>query len=231
MARIRTIKPEFFTSEDITSLTPLARLFYVSLWCEADRDGRISWRPVTLKQRYLPADSVSIDALAGELISSGLVILYEIEGKTYAEIPSFKNHQVINNRESESILPARVKVASPRVKAEGRKGREGKEGKGRDSTEPQSASMLENSVIQIPLVDQTEHPITQSQIDEWSESFPAVDVIQQLRSMRQWCIAHPSRRKTSRGVSAFMVSWLTKEQDKGRSKGPDQHNSPFAGGM
>jgi hypothetical protein len=40
MARIRTIKPEFFTSEDIVSLTPLARLFYVSLWCEADREAR-----------------------------------------------------------------------------------------------------------------------------------------------------------------------------------------------
>lgn len=44
MARIRTIKPEFFTSEDIVSLSPLARLFYVSLWCEADREGRLDWR-------------------------------------------------------------------------------------------------------------------------------------------------------------------------------------------
>lgn len=133
MARIRTIKPEFFTSEDIVSLTPLARLFYVSLWCESDREGRLSWRPKTLKMRYLPGDNCDIDALAQELSDSGLIAIYEVDGKLYAEIPSFKNHQVINNRESESILPSRVEHASKRVKAEGRKegkGKEGTEGKG-----------------------------------------------------------------------------------------------------
>lgn len=130
MARIRTIKPEFFTSEDIVRLSPLSRLFYVSLWCEADREGRLSWRPGTLKMRYLPGDTCDIETLAKELICASLIVIYDVDGKTYAEIPSFKNHQVINNRESESIIPARVKVACTRVKAEGRK--EGKEGKGRE---------------------------------------------------------------------------------------------------
>ena len=46
MARIRTIKPEFFTSDDICALSPLARLLYVGLWCEADREGRLVWTPV-----------------------------------------------------------------------------------------------------------------------------------------------------------------------------------------
>lgn len=136
MARIRTIKPEFFTSEDIVSLSPLARLFYVGLWCEADREGRMAWKSKTLKMRYLPGDNCDVEALAQELTSSGLIELYEVEGKTYALIPSFKNHQVINNRESDSVLPekpARVGHASSRVKAEGRKeGREGKEREGKE---------------------------------------------------------------------------------------------------
>lgn len=127
MARIRTIKPEFFTSEDIVSLTPLARVFYIALWCEADREGRLDWKPGTLKMRYLPGDDCSIDALASELTASGLIVLYEVDGRLYAEIPSFKRHQVINNRESNSTRPARVDHASTRVKAEGRKGKEGKE--------------------------------------------------------------------------------------------------------
>ena len=42
MARIRTIKPDFFTSEDIVGLTPEARLLYIALWCEADREGRLA---------------------------------------------------------------------------------------------------------------------------------------------------------------------------------------------
>ena len=56
MARIRTIKPEFFTSEDIVSLSPLARLLYQATWCEADKEGRLQWKPGTFKLRYFPAD-------------------------------------------------------------------------------------------------------------------------------------------------------------------------------
>ena len=142
MARIRTIKPEFFTSEDIVSLTPLARLFYVALWCEADREGRLRWKTKTLKMRYLPDDECDIDALASELTEAGLVDLYEVDGKVYAEIPSFKDHQVINNRESESILPSRVDDASARVKAEGRKEGKGREGKGKERKEGESEAAL-----------------------------------------------------------------------------------------
>jgi len=52
VARIRTIKPEFFTSEDIVSLAPLTRLLYIALWCEADKEGRLAWKPLTFKLRY-----------------------------------------------------------------------------------------------------------------------------------------------------------------------------------
>jgi hypothetical protein len=127
MARIRTIKPEFFTSEDIFGLTPLARLFYVSLWCEADREGRLEWKVGTLKARYLPADNCDINALAQELIDMGLIVLYEVDGKKYAEIPTFVEHQIINNREAESKIPARVPHASD-TRESGREGKEGKEG-------------------------------------------------------------------------------------------------------
>lgn len=133
MARIRTIKPEFFTSEDIVCMSPLARLFYVSLWCEADREGRMEWKPVTFKMRYLPGDECDINSLAQELIARGLLVLYQAVDKQYAEIPTFSKHQVINNRESSSTIPPRDKNAkptrAPRVKAEG------KEGKGREGTE------------------------------------------------------------------------------------------------
>lgn len=137
MARIRTIKPEFFTDSKITSLTPLARVFYVSLWCEADREGRLKWDAVSLKYRYLPADPVDADDLADDLEGLGLIRFYEADGALYAFIPSFKRHQVINNRESESTLPVPLpehyvtrerRVPDASCGKEGRKGKEGKEG-------------------------------------------------------------------------------------------------------
>lgn len=116
MARIRTIKPEFFTSEDIVCMTPLARLFYVALWCEADREGRLEWKPLTFKMRYLPGDQCDVSQVAQELIERGLVILYKADGRQYAEIPTFTEHQVINNRESDSSIPPRTEDNTVQVR-------------------------------------------------------------------------------------------------------------------
>lgn len=104
MARIRTIKPEFFTSEDVVSMSPLARLLFIALWCEADREGRLEWKPRTFKMRYLPADDCSIDALCREITSAGLLVLYG-DG-AYGWIPTFGKHQHVNPREADSRLPA-----------------------------------------------------------------------------------------------------------------------------
>ncbi|WP_337054016.1 hypothetical protein [Pseudoxanthomonas sp. USHLN014] len=142
MARIRTIKPEFFTSEDIVSLSPFARLLYIGLWCEADREGRLSWKPRTFKMRYLPADDCDISALAGELLQSGLVVLY---GDGLAYIPSFTSHQHVNPREAKSELPEPKSDASSTRRARVTDGEStvsdtqvGKEGKGREGREDAS---------------------------------------------------------------------------------------------
>ena len=102
MARIRTIKPEFFTSEDIVSLSPLARLLYIAVWCEADKEGRLAWKPMTFKLRYFPGDNCDIQALCKELVDGGMVRLY---GEGLAYVPQFNKHQHVNPRESASILP------------------------------------------------------------------------------------------------------------------------------
>jgi len=132
MARIRTIKPEFFTSEDIVSLSPMARLLYIALWCEADREGRMSWKPKTFKMRYFPGDNCNIDELCAELIGAGLLELY---GEGLAYIPCFAKHQHVNPREAASTLPeptdvARAVTRQPRV-SDAQVGREGREGEGK----------------------------------------------------------------------------------------------------
>ncbi len=117
MARIRTIKPEFFTSEDIVSLTPLARLLYVALWCEADREGRLNWKPRTLKMKYLPAESCDVMPLCDELVSANLVVPYTVDDEPYAVLPSFKKHQAINVREAQSSIPAPPDVVHVHARA------------------------------------------------------------------------------------------------------------------
>jgi hypothetical protein len=219
MARIRTIKPEFFTSEDIVALPAFARLLYIALWCEADKEARLVWKPKTFKMRYFPADDVDIDDLCAALLQSGLVVLY---GDGYAHIPTFKAHQHINPRESASQLPEpstrqpRVGTRQPRV-SDAQVGREGKGKEGKeDSAEPQDGSP---QVLGIPLVDGTEYCVLTSQVDEWRTAYPAVDVDQELREMRQWAIANKSNRKTPSGILRFITSWLGRAQDKAPRQG------------
>jgi len=133
MARIRTIKPEFFTSDDICALAPLARLLYVGLWCEADREGRLVWTPGVLKRRYLPDDSCDIDALCAELAARGLVRLY---GDGLAWIPTFSRHQHVNVREAQSKLPSPCGEVAGDL-PQGREGKGEREGEGTDGTRAQ----------------------------------------------------------------------------------------------
>lgn len=112
MARIRTIKPDFFTSEDIMALSPLARLLYIGTWLDADREGRLAWKLNTLKIRYLPSDACDVSVVAKELTDRGLIVPY---GDCLAFIPSFAQHQVINPREAASKLAEPVVIEDRRV--------------------------------------------------------------------------------------------------------------------
>lgn len=142
MARIRTIKPDFFTSDDICALSPFARLLYIGLWCEADREGRLVWAPRALKRRYLPDDNCDLEGVCDELTSRGLVVPY---GDGLAFIPTFLEHQTPNPREVASKLPDPAKeltganqdlhASNPEMNAQW-----GKEGKGREGNGKTRAS-------------------------------------------------------------------------------------------
>lgn len=69
-------------------------------------------------------------------------------------------------------------------------------------------------VIGLPLNDGTEHQVTEEDVAEYASLYPAVDVMQELRDMRGWLLANPVRRKTKRGIKAFIRTWLSKEQDR-----------------
>jgi hypothetical protein len=147
MARIRTVKPEFFRHEKLfdaekESGLPL-RLAFAGLWTAADREGRFRWTPRALKLDCLPFDDVDFSRVLDALATRGFIVRYEAGGTEYGAIPGWKRHQVINNREAASSIPgpnnistltreARVDDASstPLVQVQGEgKGREGK-GKG-----------------------------------------------------------------------------------------------------
>lgn len=92
--------------------------------------------------------------------------------------------------------------------------------------EPQSDSTPE-AVISVPLNDGSEYGVTQEQVDEWAKLFPAVDVLQTIRSMVAWSKANPAKRKTRKGVLRFVTGWLAREQDKGGRHPPPSAHGGF----
>ncbi len=87
------------------------------------------------------------------------------------------------------------------------------------SSEPEEIPTPEPTsptVAEIVLNDKSKAKITQAEVDEWKKLYPAVDVLQELRKMTAWCEANPTKRKTKRGIKAFIVNWLNKEQDRGK---------------
>lgn len=96
------------------------------------------------------------------------------------------------------------------------KDRVGKESIGEDTTvclDPET-DPDRTPAISLTLNDKTEYWIFDDQVDLWTELFPAVDVMQELRKMKSWLDSNPSRRKTKRGILRFVNGWLSKEQDK-----------------
>ena len=85
------------------------------------------------------------------------------------------------------------------------------------------------SGYKIILLDKSFYEIPLEKLNFWKESYPAVDVEQEIRNMEAWADANPTRRKTRNGVVRFITNWLKREQDKGGSyqRGSSQKGTAF----
>lgn len=75
------------------------------------------------------------------------------------------------------------------------------------------------SGILLPLNDRSFYDVPSDKITLWRETYPAVDVEQELRRMIAWLDSNPAKRKTRRGIERFVNNWLARTQDSGGSKG------------
>jgi translation initiation factor IF-1 len=121
MARIRSIKPDFFDSTSIADLSMPARLFFIGLWTQADRDGRLEDDMRRLKARIFPYDDVDVEALAVELHAKDMIRRYPaptqvvsstvlaptqvVRDPGYIWIVKFLKHQRPHSKEAESLIP------------------------------------------------------------------------------------------------------------------------------
>ena len=133
MARIRTIKPEFWTSEQVTECSMNARLLFIGIWNFCDDAGRMNASPKQIKALVLPADDISSESVRGmldELEKNGLLIRYIVDGKEFLQVTGWKHQKI--DRPQPPKYPGPEKEAADHSSNDRRTFDDGREGKGED---------------------------------------------------------------------------------------------------
>ena len=108
MARIRSVKPEFWTSEQIAECSPNARLMFIGMWSFCDDYGVHPASCARLKMEVFPADSISssdVRRMIDELLSNRLIQEYEIAGTKYWWVTGWDKHQKPDCKTGRHPLP------------------------------------------------------------------------------------------------------------------------------
>jgi hypothetical protein len=100
MARIRSLKPEFWTDSKVVRISAFARLLFQGSWNFALCDlGHLDDDAFALKLKVLPADQVDPDALLEEIVGTGMIRrLAAPDGRTYLRVIHLPDHQKVDSR-------------------------------------------------------------------------------------------------------------------------------------
>jgi len=184
MARIRTVKPEFWSDGDMLKLSRDARLFYIGLWNFCDDNGVLEYDLTSMKARIFPNDRISVDKLLKELVDIGKALIYEVEKRQYIFIKNLANHQVIDRpRKSHLPLPDGNQLKSIEITLGRKEGKEGKEGPRGQLSDEDFIKTLKTKAV-----------------------YRGIDIDRELGKMDTWLLANPGRQKTR----LFIVRWLNK---------------------
>lgn len=245
MARIRTIKPEFWTSEQVVECSPTARLLFVGAWNFCDDYGIHPDSAKRLKMEIFPGDPFKLKDIEGwlnELDKAGLIHRYTVKGERFFVVTGW-HHQKIEKPTRKFPSP---ELADPiadqssngsrpladRSPPEG-KGREGKgeERKGKDTICPETAEPV--SGLELPLLifpcdgEPPEWGLTADKVAQWSATYRTLDVLAECRKAYQWVLDNQSNRKTAGGMPRFLNGWLARTVNRRSSTPPAKPTRPI----
>lgn len=223
MARGRMIDKRISKSEKFAALKfDRSRILYFMILPHLDVDGRFSGDPKEIKEDCCPRLKYSIRQVAQVLIDLdrvNLLNLYEIDGKAYIEYTKYEDFQIGLHRDREApsripafsglspelagVTPSLILSLSLRKFKEGRK----------ESKEDVAFDFQRGEFLFISEKDK----------EIWQKAFPACDIQICLHQMAAWLLANPD--KTKKNYKRFIVNWLTKEQQRGGTKGTGKEES------
>lgn len=238
MARARNIKPSFFRNELLAEVSHEARLTFIGLWCLADKAGRLEDRPRRIQAELWPYHAVDMDGILNELSelrepdgNPACIRRYEADGLRFIEVVNFAKHQHSHHREPNSTIPApgkplpspclaqgqpvcNLKSLIPNLKEDSSELPHSRNSKP-SPREDDSLVLMTFEVVGTPKM----WGLPQSLMDKFQEAYPDLNVLAECRKADAWLVANPTKRKTARGMSAFLNRWLARAVDSGRGGG------------
>jgi len=105
MARARNIKPSLFKNEVLGVADPMLTILFASLWCLADREGRLEDRPLRIKAETFPyRENININGYLTELERLEFIHRYIYNGTAIIQVINFHKHQNPHKTEKDSTL-------------------------------------------------------------------------------------------------------------------------------
>ncbi len=150
--RIRSIKPETWTSEALAALPVAARLTFIGLWTYADDEGRGKADARLIRAAIWPLDDdvqpqdvqEHMDALA----EAGLILRYCVAGVQYFAIPSWRRHQhPVRPKASKLPAPIHEHAVIDQCRGSERAMQEWEEEWDRDKTESAEKPRARNELV------------------------------------------------------------------------------------
>lgn len=107
MARIRSIKPEFFTSLSNADLSIPARLTFIGLWTHCDDEGRCINDARLIKAAVWPLERTvrQVENDLAELEKGDKILAYTAAEHSLLQIKEWRSHQVINRPKMSKFPP------------------------------------------------------------------------------------------------------------------------------
>jgi hypothetical protein len=239
MARIRTIKPEFWRDELLAGVTAEAALLAIGLLNHCDDEGYFNANPKLVESDVFPLRSLSNNTteLLRELSVIGYIEMFlGSDTKTYGKVVNFEKHQVINKK-----TPSKIKglceirqdyLTSTVVLPTG------KEGNGKEMEKEKKAPKVAATVVACPpdvqeqvwkdwqtLRKMKKAPVTETVVD--SAKKEAAKANMSFNDfLVVWC------RRGSQGLEADWLkpherqSFAQQAADIARSTVPAQHSGP-----
>lgn len=134
MARIRSVKPETFTSPNLNRCSIEARFLFVAIWTECDDAGRFLANAKRLAGVAFPDDDhvsgAEVEAWLTELATVDSIRFYTVNGTRYGYVPNWEKHQAASMRRGPARFPAPEDVQDARADVQ-------------DASSPSSDEMLE----------------------------------------------------------------------------------------